>query len=328
MNLSSLATKLARQETNRQFHLLLKRHAPDCILIHNIHGVSWPIDLIAIAANHAPTTWTLHDCWSFLGTYYPTHAPKPKSSISNEINSFWKKNIPNQVKCHPFSAVTPSRWMRDQAQNSFWKEYSVEAIQNPIPDSYFREKDRRSCKKSLGLNKDTPVVLCVAGNLDEERKGGSILQEIIRSTPNDKTQFLLVGEGSLFRSTDSDQVKSLGFVRDEITLQIAYSASDLLLHPAPIDNLPNTFAESMSCGTPVLAFETCGFPEMVVPNKSGWLVKRLEAESMIHDLSNILQSRNFETLRETCRSTAKVLFDQSKIAQRYEDHLLSTSRSY
>ena len=171
MNLSSLATKLARQETNRQFHLLLKRHAPDCILIHNIHGVSWPIDLIAIAANHAPTTWTLHDCWSFLGTYYPTHAPKPKLSISNELNSFWKKNIPNQVKCHPFSAVTPSRWMRDQAQKSFWKEYSVEAIQNPIPDSYFREKDRRSCKKSLGLNKDTPVVLCVAGNLDEERKG-------------------------------------------------------------------------------------------------------------------------------------------------------------
>ena len=66
---------------------------------------------------------------------------------------------------------------------------------------------------------------------------------------------------------------------------------------------------------------------MVVPNKSGWLVKRLEAESMIHDLSNILQSRNFETLRETCRSTAKVLFDQSKIAQRYEDHLLGVSAS-
>ena len=323
MNLSSLGTRVARKETNRQFHLLIKRHAPDFILIHNIHGVGWPIDLVAIAANHAPTTWTLHDCWSFSGTYYPSHAPKPSPSMSNELNSFWKKTIPNRVKCHPFSAVSPSRWMHDRAQESFWKEYPVEAIHNSIPDSYFKERDRKSCKKSLGLNEDNPVVLCIAGNLDEERKGGSILQEIIRSTPKEKTQFLLVGSGHLFKSADSDRVKSLGFVRDEITLQIAYSASDLLLHTAPIDNLPNTVAESMSCGTPVLAFETGGLPEMVIPQKSGWLVKEIQAEPMINVLSNILLSHDYSTLRESCRATAKVLFDQNKIAQRYENHLLN-----
>jgi glycosyltransferase involved in cell wall biosynthesis len=322
MNLSSLGTRVARKETNRQFHLLIKRHAPDSILIHNIHGVGWPMDLVAIAASHAPTTWTLHDCWSFSGTYYPSHAPKPSMRMSNELNNFWKRTNLNRVKCHPFSAVSPSRWMHDRAQESFWKEYSVEAIHNPIPDSYFRERDRRSCKKSLGLNEDDPVVLCIAGNLNEERKGGSILQEIIRSTPNDKTQYLLVGDGSFYSSADSDQVKSLGFLRDEITLQIAYSASDLLLHPAPIDNLPNTVAESMSCGTPVLAFETGGLPEMVIPKKSGWLVKTLQAESMINVLSNILLSHDYETLRESCRATAKDLFDQSEIAERYEDHLL------
>ena len=32
-------------------------------------------------------------------------------------------------------------------------------------------------------------------------------------------------------------------------MQIAYNAADLVLHPAPIDNLPNTVAESMSAGT-------------------------------------------------------------------------------
>jgi glycosyltransferase involved in cell wall biosynthesis len=323
MNLSFLATGVVRKETIRQFHLLIQRYAPDGILIHNIHGVGWPIELVAIAANHAPTTWTLHDCWSFLGTYYPSHVPDPSLKISNQLNSFWKGTILNLKKCHPFSAVSPSHWMHNQAQESFWKEYSVEAIHNPIPDSYFKERDRRSCKRSLGLNEDRPVVLCIAGNLDEERKGGSILQEIIRSTPKEKTQFLLVGSGHLFKSTDSDRVKSLGFVRDEITLQIAYSASDLLLHTAPIDNLPNTVAESMSCGTPVLAFETGGLPEMVIPQKSGWLVKEIQAEPMINVLSNILLSHDYSTLRESCRATAKFLFDQSKIAQRYENHLLN-----
>lgn len=328
MNLSSLATGFVRKETIRQFNLLIQRHAPDCIIIHNIHGVGWPIELVAIAANHAPTTWTLHDCWSFIGTYYPSHVPDASSNISNQLNNFWKGTILNRKKCYPFSAVSPSRWMHDQAQETFWKDYSVEAIHNPIPDSYFKERDRRSCKRLLGLNEDRPVVLCIAGNLNEERKGGNILKEIIMSTQKERVRFLIIGDGNQFKSAENEQIKSLGFVKDEITLQIAYSASDLLLHTAPIDNLPNTVAESMSCGTPVLAFETGGLPEMVIPERSGWLVKKIETGSMINDLKSILLSHDYKTLRETCRETAKALFDQSKIAQRYEDHLLSTSRSY
>ena len=55
-------------------------------------------------------------------------------------------------------------------------------------------------------------------------------------------------------SFKNENIKSIGFIEDEITIQIAYHAADILVHPAPIDNLPNTVAESISCGTPVLAF--------------------------------------------------------------------------
>jgi glycosyltransferase involved in cell wall biosynthesis len=106
-------------------------------------------------------------------------------------------------------------------------------------------------------------------------------------------------------------------VQDEITLRIAYHAADVLLHPARVDNLPNTVAESMSCGTPVLAFETGGIPEMVIPNKSGWLVGDMNTKAMIKELNSILQSNQTNHLRETTKENAQVLFNEEKVADDY-----------
>ena len=69
-----------------------------------------------------------------------------------------------------------------------------------------------------------------------------------------------------------ENIYSLGFIQDELTMQIAYMLPILSYIQHQIDNLPNTVAEAMCAGTPILAFQTGGLPEMVVPGKSGWLV--------------------------------------------------------
>ena len=56
---------------------------------------------------------------------------------------------------------------------------------------------------------------------------------------------------------------------------------DLLFHPAPVDNLPNTVAEAMSCGTPVLALDS-GLPEMIIGGETGWLVNKIENSILRH----------------------------------------------
>jgi glycosyltransferase involved in cell wall biosynthesis len=204
--------------------------------------------------------------------------------------------------------------MNEQASSSHWKGCEVLTIRNPVPKTFFVGLERESCKKALGLSLEQPTVLCIAGNLNEERKGGPILKEILASDAKDHCQFLLIGKGYDF---DNPKIRSLGILQDELTLRIAYNAADVLLHPAQIDNLPNTVAESMSCGTPVLAFDSGGLPEMVVPEKSGWLVRDMNANSIIKKLNSVLQTKATNEFRQSTKEIAQKLFDERKVADDY-----------
>ena len=209
--------------------------------------------------------------------------------------------------------------MKREASSGHWKNYDIQTIHNPVPVEYFEDVDHLSAQGALGLVSSKPVILAIAGNLGEDRKGGSVLEDTLSHLANDDIQFLLIGHG-LPSSKIPDNAKSLGFISDKVTLRIAYTAADFLLHPAPIDNLPNTVAEAMCCGTPVLAFDTGGLPEMITPGKSGWLVKQQSAQSIITELRNLLESRSYERLRDSTREIARNLFSEEKATGKYLAH--------
>ena len=163
------------------------------------------------------------------------------------------------------------------------------------------------------------------GDLKEERKGGRIIKELINSFSWKNVQLLLVGGGFEKDDLEQENIKCLGIVKDEVTLQIAYHAADLLFHPAPVDNLPNTVAEAMSCGTPVLAFQTGGLPEMIIDGETGWLVKKIESSSILKTLKEIISTPIGANLGKASRVQAKKLFDSQTIGKKYLDHLSKLS---
>ena len=318
------AQPFRRNELLRQLEYLLKAIKPHAISIHNLHGASWPIELVRKALEHCPVIWTLHDCWSFLGSYYPSHSdPPPKSSLAS-IKRFWNL-INNSHARHQLVAATPSHWMKNLAAPSHWKRNQVTCIPNPLPTNIIQELDPVACKKALGLPQNLPVALIIAGNLSEDRKGGAMIGKILAEMQNEKIQFLLVGNGA---GATPENVKSLGFVNDNKLLNIIYCAADFLLHPAPIDNLPNTVAESLTAGTPVLAFAVGGIPEMVFPNKSGWLVKEYCHQTLLSKIKEIIFSHGYKKLRDSSRKVALERFDSDTVAYQYQTLIESTLKKY
>ena len=317
-----LPSKRAK-ELCRQFDKLLARRKPDLINAHNLHGVDWPMELIEIALRHCPVCWTLHDCTTFLGSYYPSHSPRPSSDSVSKLKSFWKR-IATTPPVNSISAIAPSKWMKSEADSSHWATYDTALIPYPIPSDFTRSGNPQANREALRLEADKPVVLTIAGNLDEDRKGGQTIHQMFRDQKFKGVQFLVAGQSQ--RAEDlPENVRLLGFVGDQILLRIAYTAADFLLHPAPVDNLPNTVIESLSCGTPVLAFPTGGLPDMVVPDHSGWLSSDISTDSISEMMVRILEDRSYEKLGEGAKQTAQNLFNEEKIAKIYQRQFLKTT---
>ncbi|WP_445153242.1 glycosyltransferase [Aeromonas hydrophila] len=57
----------------------------------------------------------------------------------------------------------------------------------------------------------------------------------------------------------------MGRLHDDISLCLLYNAADLFVAPSLQDNLPNTLVESLSCGTPCVAFKIGGMIDLI-PN--------------------------------------------------------------
>ena len=114
---------LRKRNLLNQAKNLMQFIKPDIIHAHNLHSAGWPISLIKTCLDYAPVAWTLHDCWSFLGSFYPTYT-YPSIKLRRELITFGiplRQNPPKYKIC----GITPSAWMKNNAYEYRWKDYPV-----------------------------------------------------------------------------------------------------------------------------------------------------------------------------------------------------------
>jgi glycosyltransferase involved in cell wall biosynthesis len=73
-------------------------------------------------------------------------------------------------------------------------------------------------------------------------------------------------------------------------MALAYSVVDVFVAPSREDNLPNTVIESMTCGTPVAAFDVGGMRDMVDHRHNGYLTQPFDTEDLARGIHWILGS--------------------------------------
>ena len=276
------------------------------------------MELAELSLSHSPTSWTLHDCSTFLGSYYPSHCPEPPPEKAKELEQFWSR-LQRSKSSKFFSFIAPSKWMEKSAKQSYWSKFNSSVVPYPIFKDYSLHIAPKACKQALGIDPSKTVILSSAGNLNEPRKGGPFLQEIILDKKFRKSHFILMGDFKMENKLP-ENVHTLGFIKDDKLKRLAYCAADLTLHPAPIDNLPNTVIESISCHTPVICFATGGLTDLVMPNKTGWLVDEISTVALSQKLDELIKLRKFESNDFTFSSVRNEMFNSEKIFNQYLDH--------
>jgi glycosyltransferase involved in cell wall biosynthesis len=329
-------TKLNRYHWTRKIQMILDQVKPDVINIHNLHGAQkfgWSTNIVEECVKHGPTIWTLHDMWSFTGrcTYnydcpkyltgcdhtcptpdqYPVMAP-------NQIAGAWESKKQLFLSSSNLAAVSPSRWLAELAENGMWRNHTVKVIRNGLPLDVFQPMSRAVSRETLGLNKEGLIALIVSTSLEDPRKGNQIAVEAIKKLSDPSLTILTMGKGKPFTEENGLRIKELGLVNEDRTKVLAYSAASFVIHPALMDNLPNVVSESISCGTPVLAFSVGGLPEMIRPQQTGWLANSITPEGLENALVAAIKDLQAGIdLRESCRKFAEAEYSIEKQVNSY-----------
>jgi glycosyltransferase involved in cell wall biosynthesis len=314
---------------------LLQKIRPDVINVHNLHFARWAPDLIEVCRDQAPVVWTLHDMWSFTGrcpysydcrkflTGCDASCPTPHEypALDPEfIAEAWKNRRKIFSNDTALVAVTPSRWLAGEAQLGLWAGHRVEVITNGIPLNVYFPIDRGEARKKLGIPMQGTILMAAADDLDDRRKGFGILLGALRLMRRRPLTIMLMGSGRRPDPIEGIDFRPLGHISDEAHKVLLYNAVNLLLHPSPVDNLPNTVVESISCGTPVIGFDTGGVSELIQTNQTGWLCSEVSPASLAASLEKavdeIVSGVDF---RDSCRAFAEQKFPADLQGRRYED---------
>jgi len=254
----------------------IEEFKPDLIHIHELHAYFVNIKPLIeyIKENKIPVVWTFHceymytgkcgyayDCekWKSSCEKCPAVTEYPKSILFDWTKAMYrtKKQLLRDLD---FTIVTPSQWLADRVKLSFLGNKDIRVIHNGIDtDSVFYPRITEEIKvlRNKYHLENKKIVLSVAPNIMEERKGGKQVLQIACQMP--ELQFVLVGADEDKRY--SDNVLMIKRTKDQDELARWYSMADLFLICSKKENFPTTCLEALSCGTPIVGIDEGGTKE-------------------------------------------------------------------
>jgi len=202
------------------------------------------------------------------------------------------------------------QWAASKAQGSIgvcaalidvlrgWRvdEHRLHVMRNGVDLQRFRPLPQQLMREELGLS-GAPLLLSVGYLV--ERKGHHVaIDALAQLLPTHaQARLIIIGEG-VERQSLLAQARRLG-VQDHVTLTGAlpnaellrwYSAADVLILASSREGWANVLLEAMACGTPVVASDIWGTPEVVTPDSGGRLVRERRGELFAAAITDLLSA--------------------------------------
>ena len=311
-------------------------NASDAGVLH-LHWVQGEMLSIAdIARICKPIVWTLHDMWAFCGAEHYTsdhrwrdgyrHDNRPEHESGFDLNR-WTWQRKRKLWRRPLQIVCPSHWLADCVRSSaLMADWPVAVIPNPIDTERWQPIDQRLARQLLGLPQDCLLLLFGAmGGGSDPRKGFDLLSaalaQLCRESSLHDIQLVIFGQLA------PESPPKLGFpvhytghLHDDLSLRALYSAADVMVIPSRQDDFPNTGLEAHACGTPVVAFNTGGLPDIVEDRVTGALAEQFEPASLAASIRWVLEDpQRLQQLGAAARSRTERLWSPARVSGLYAE---------
>lgn len=187
--------------------------------------------------------------------------------------------------------------------------------------------DKNEAAVSLGLPPNRKIIFFGAQSMFDARKG---LKEFVSAlkyckeslAPALAAEILLVYATRDVEALDIDlgfETRRIPFLKTDGELAKIYRAATVFASTSIEDAGPMMLAESMLCGTPVVAYEIGLAKDAVINNVTGFMVPPVNVSKFAEALQKIIEMDGlaYQALSERCRVKALEIFDEQREMEAY-----------
>ena len=315
-------------------HRQLKKYRPDII---HLHWISMGfIRIESLSEVRIPIVWTLHDSWAFTGGCHIPYdckrytdrcgkCPALSSSNPNDISAKTLSRKFNSWKDLNITLVAPSNWLAKCARKSrLFSGNRIETIPHGIDTDCFKPIGKKVARRILNFPDNKKLLLfgAVAATIDIN-KGFGFLKQAMRVLRHhfkkDDIELVIFGAEKPVNQPDLYfNTHYLGFLHDDISLKVAYSAADVMVVPSIQEAFGLTAVEAMACGTPVVAFNTSGLADIVNSKINGYLADPFDATDLADGIMWVIEDADrLQTLAANARQKTEQSFSSAHNTEKY-----------
>jgi glycosyltransferase involved in cell wall biosynthesis len=215
-------------------------------------------------------------------------------------------------------------------QSPIFSRFPVTVIPYAIDTNEFARRNRANARDFLGISGEARVVLFIAEDVGNRRKGLSFLLEALEKCAPTIPHLMLLSMGR-----NAPDIKTnlpwlhLGSADNDRFLSMVYSAADVFVTCALQEAFGRTTFEAMACGTPVIAFAVGGARDMIRNGINGFAVKAADVEALAESTCTILndgllRKRMSEKAREIVIEEYGIELQARRYVELYSELIRST----
>lgn len=325
---------LGSRRATRNFLEVMEQLDPDVVHLHNIHGYYLNFEVLFeyLKRSGRPVVWTLHDAWSFTGHcahFDFVQCSKWLASCGDCVQrrrypASWLRDFSREMlerKRAAFSGVsgltvvTPSTWLARIARRSFLGQYQIEVVPNGIDQSVFTPRSSQDVRARYGIAFNADVVLAVAADFRNPRKGFQYVVELATALEGDAVVVALGLPHHGSRGLPAGMI-AIPRIEDVTELAALYATASAFVNPTLEDTFPTVTLEALACGTPVVTFDSGGSAEQVGAG-TGFVVAKGDRKAFANVTRDVLR-RGRSAFSGRCRTHAE-RFSAERMINAYLD---------
>ena len=253
---------------------------------------------------HIPFITTLHGTDITLVGKDKTYAPVVSFSINQSD-----------------AITTVSNNLREETFANFKIEKEISVIHNFVDIHRFNKKPIDAFRKVIAP--DGEKIILHASNFRKIKRIADVIYTYDAIRKEIPAKLLLVGDGPE-RPMAEELCRELGFNEDarfvgkQQDMEEIYAIADLFLLPSEYESFGLSALEAMAAGTPIIATNAGGLPEIITHGKNGFLSDIGDVKSMGENAKKILSNEKTHNSFKIAAREQALKFDIDNIVPLYE----------